>query len=95
LDAGGNAANYVQANLIEVGPYLEHSFAKESIRLRFQIGYSSVSYEVFEANDTLPFRLAAFEFGDDRNRLNPDMNGNLFLRVGAIYRFQLETKTEE
>lgn len=95
LDAGGNAANYVQANLIEVGPYLEHSFAKESIRLRFQVGYSSVSYEVFDANDTLPFRLAAFEFGDDRNRLNPDMNGNLFLRVGAIYRFQLETNPEE
>ena len=95
LDAPGNAAAYVQANIIEVGPYLEHNFAKESIRLRFQVGYSSVAYEVYEANDRLPFRLAAFEFGDDRSRLNPEMNGNFFLRLGAIYRFYFETKTEE
>lgn len=95
LDAGRNAASYVQANIIEVGPYLEHSFAKQSILLRFQVGYSSVAYEVYEANDTLPVRIAAFEFGDDRNRLNPEMNGNLFLKLSAIYRFHLDKATEE
>lgn len=95
LDADGAAASYVQTDIIEVGPYLEHSVAKQSILLRFQVGYSSMSYSVYEAGDQLPFRLAAFEFADDRNRLNPETNGNFFLRLGATYRFHLVKETTQ
>ena len=81
---------HVQSNIIELGPYFEHGFLDNSILLRFQVGYSSVDYEVYNDGDRLPFRLFAFEFDDDRNRLNPEMNGNLFLRIGAVYRFDLD-----
>ncbi len=83
---------YAQVSNIEFGPYVEHSFLDESILVRLQGGYSSASYEVFEEGDTLPIRLSAFEFGDDRNLLNPEMTGNLFIRIGAIYRFHLDKK---
>lgn len=84
---------YAEASRVELGPYIEQTFFKNMLRLRVQGGYSTVSYEVFENNDLLPFRLSAIEFGDDRNRLNPvDMQGALFVRVGAIFRLFLNDR---
>ncbi len=83
---------YTQTQNIEVGPYIQNSFLGEKILLRLQVGYASIDYEVYQEGDTLPLRVAAFEFGDDRNRFNPEMTGNFFLRIGAIYRFHLPTK---
>jgi len=80
---------YAQMSNIELGPYVQHSFLDNSILVRLQGGYSTASYEVFQENDTLPIRVSAFEFGDDRNPLNPEMTGNLFVRIGATYRFDL------
>ena len=81
--------NYKVAN-IEFGPYLEYRLLDNSLLLRAQAGYEAVSYEVFNEGDTLPFRLSAVEFGDDRALLNPEMSGSLFLKIGAIYRFHLD-----
>ncbi len=83
---------YAQMSNIEFAPYVQHSFLDKSILVRLQAGYSTASYEVFEEGDTLPIRVSAFEFGDGRDLLNPEMNGNLFVRVGATYRFHLDKK---
>ena len=40
----------------------------------------------------------AFSFGDDRTQLNPNINGGLFLRFEAVYRFNIsreESNPEE
>lgn len=91
LDTNGAQDQYVQSNLIEVGPYFEHAITK-NILLKVQTGYTSVDYQVYTEGDTLPFRLAAFEFGDDRTRLNPEMNGNFFVKASATYRFDIPEK---
>ncbi|WP_025740303.1 DUF6268 family outer membrane beta-barrel protein [Aquimarina pacifica] len=88
----GVLGSYVQASNIELGPYIQYGILDNSILLRLQGGYSTAPYEVFAEDDTLPIRLSAFEFGDDRNLINPEMNGNLFLRIGAIYRFHITDK---
>jgi len=74
-----------------VNDYFEHTIAK-NILLKVQTGYTSLDYQVFADGDTLPFRLAAFEFGDDRTRLNPEMNGNFFVKASATYRFDIPNK---
>jgi len=80
IDTGTSQNAYVQSDIIEIGPYFEHVFAK-NILLRLHTGYTSIDYQVFADEDTLPFRLAAFEFSDDRNRLN-----------SAVYRFDIPEK---
>ena len=80
---------YTQVSNIEFGPYFEYRILNNSLLLRAQIGYESLSYELFNEGDELPFRLSAFEFGDDRELLNPEMNGSLFFKIGAIYRFHI------
>jgi len=86
---------YTHSNIIEVGPYIEHSFAKQHILLKLQAGYNSLDYQVFGENDLLPIRVAFAEFGDDRNRLNSEMNGNFFLKIGATYRFHITDSAKE
>lgn len=88
--SGGVSNLYVQSTTIEIGPYIQHSFLEKSMLIRLQGGYSSISNEVFEQDDTLPIRLSAFEFNDDRTLLNPEMNGSFFLKVGLTYRFYVE-----
>lgn len=83
---------YTQVSNIEFGPYFEYRLLDGSLLLRAQTGYEAVSYELFAEGDELPFRLSAFEFGDDRELLNPEMNGSLFFKIGAIYRFHLDKK---
>ncbi len=86
---------YTQVSNVEFATYFQHGFVDNSILVRLQAGYSTASYEVFEEGDTLPIKVSAFEFGDDRNLINPEMTGNLFVRVGATYRFNLEKNKEE
>lgn len=81
--------DYVQVSNIEFGPYFEYRLLNESLLLRAQAGYEALSYEAFKEGDELPFRLSALEFGDDRELLNPAMQGSFFVKVGAIYRFRL------
>ncbi|GAA3508005.1 hypothetical protein GCM10022393_17750 [Aquimarina addita] len=83
---------YVQSSIIEIGPYIQHSFLNKSILVKLQGGYTSISNEVFEEGDTLPIRLSAFEFDDDRTLINPEMNGNLFAKIGLTYRFYIKNK---
>ncbi|MEP0264802.1 DUF6268 family outer membrane beta-barrel protein [Dokdonia sp.] len=91
LDTDAPQELYVQTNSLEIGPYFQHAIAK-NILLRLQTGYSSVDYQVYAVGDELPFRLAAFEFGDSRTRLNPKMSGNLFIKAGITYRFDIPEK---
>jgi len=91
IDTGASQNAYVQSDIIEIGPYFEHVFAK-NILLRLHTGYTSIDYQVFADEDTLPFRLAAFEFSDDRNRLNSEMNGSFFVKASAVYRFDIPEK---
>lgn len=86
----GFSDTYTQVANIEFGPYIEYRMLEGSLLFRAQTGYEAVSYELFNEGDELPFRLSAFEFGDGRDLLNPEMSGSLFFKIGAIYRFYLD-----
>lgn len=59
------------------------------------MGYTSNTHEVYEQGDKLDFRLSAFNFGDDRSQLNPDIKGSVFVKFEAIYRIHFEKKKKE
>ncbi len=89
LDQDTNPLLFAESASIELGPFIEQSFFKKMIRLRLQAGYSTVQYQLFNADDLLPFRLSGIEFGDDRTVLNPGMDGAFFVRVGMTFRLFL------
>lgn len=80
---------YVDLSSLEFATYVQYNAFDRQVLLRGKFGYSSNNYEVYQQGETIDLGLSAFSFGDDRNRLNPVINGGFFLKFEAIYRFQI------
>ena len=85
---------YVDQRPLEFASYLQYGILENSILLRAKMGYTSNTHEVYEQGDKLDFRLSAFNFGDDRTQINPDINGSVFVKFEAIYRIHFEKKED-
>ena len=80
---------YVDMSSLEFAGYLQFNTLAESVLLRAKVGYSTNDYEMYAAGDGMDLGLSAFSFGDDRTQVNPSINGGIFLKVEAIYRFHI------
>ncbi len=86
---------YVDLSSLEFASYLQFNALGRSLLLRAKFGYSSNDYEVYASGEKIGFGLSAFSFDDNRTQLNPTIQGGLFLKFEAIYRFQLNKETKE
>ena len=86
----GQPNTYAQQGALEFAGYVQVGILKNSVLLRAKAGYTSNDFELYAENDTYSLGLSAFRFGDDRDRLNPEMKGGGFFRIEAIYRFRLD-----
>lgn len=86
--------NYVEQNPIEIATFYQIPLFNSGFWLKAKIGYSTNSFKVYDQNDTLDFKISAFNFGDDRTQLNPTLKGSPFIRVEAFYRFDISNSTK-
>ena len=94
----GNASEssaYVDLSSLEFASYVQFNVLQKSILLRAKLGYATCDYEVYADGDTIDLGLSAFSFGDDRTQLNPDLNGGIFLKFEAVYRFHLKKEKDD
>ena len=71
----------------EIFGYLQFAPSK-SLLFQLKGGYSIARrYSVYEVGDRVDWGLAAFKFGDDRERLNPYFSDGAILQIRFIYRF--------
>ena len=94
LRQDGQPDRYVQQGALEFAAYVQMGLLEQSVLVRAKAGYSSSDYEVYTDGDTYGLGLSAFRFGDDRTRLNPEMNGAVFFRIEAIYRFNISNNSD-
>lgn len=80
---------YVDYVALEFTGYVEQGFMDNSILLRLKGGYVANSAEVYAKDDQIDFRVSAFDFGDERTQLSPDLSDSLFAKLEAVYRFDL------
>lgn len=85
---------YADLSSLEFAGYFQVNTLKESVLLRAKAGYSSNDYEVYNEGDKIDLGVSAFSFGDDRNQLNPNIEGGFFLKFEAIYRFHIQTNSK-
>ncbi len=86
---------YVEQNPLEFSSYFQYNALQKSVLLRAKIGYTTNEHEVYAKGDKLDLRISAFDFGDDRTQLNQDINGGVFLKFEAIYRFHITNDKNE
>lgn len=84
---------YADLSSLEFAGYLQFNALEESVLLRAKVGYSSNNYEMYAEGEKIDLGISAFSFNDDRTQLNPTINGGVFLKVEAIYRFHLKEKS--
>jgi hypothetical protein len=84
------SSTYVDLSSLEFAGYFEYALLQKRVLLRAKLGYSSNNFEVYTTDDKIDLGLSAFSFGDDRVQLNPDLNGGLYFKFEAIYRFHLQ-----
>jgi hypothetical protein len=89
-----NANVYVDMSSLEFASYLQYNAFHKSVLLRAKFGYASNDYEVYTKGDEIDFGLSAFSFGDDRTQLNPSINGGLYLKFEAVYRFTITAEKD-
>lgn len=83
---------YADLSSLEFAGYLQFNALEESVLLRAKLGYSSNNYEMYAEGEKMDLGVSAFSFGDDRTQLNPALNGGIFLKFEAIYRFHINAK---
>lgn len=81
-----NLNQYVQLNSLEFAGYAQFNRLFKHAILRAKLGYASDDYEVHNYGDKIDFGFIAFNFGDDRQQLNPKIKGSLFFKVELLYR---------
>ena len=86
---------YADLSSLEFAGYLQFNALEESILLRAKLGYSSNNYEVYADGEKIDLGISAFSFGDDRTQLNPSLNGGMFFKMEAIYRFHIKEKSKD
>ncbi len=86
-----NLKTYVEQNRWEFASYLQLNKLAKNVLIRWKLGYAHNEHKVFEQGDKVDFKLIAFAFGDNRTRLNPKMQGTLFVKMEFIYRFHFES----
>jgi hypothetical protein len=80
---------YVHLDAVEFASYVQINAFDKNILLRLKLGYAANDYEVYAEGDKTDLGFLAFQIGDDRQQLNPDIGGGLFFKVQAIYRIHL------
>ncbi len=85
-----NPTVYADLSSLEFASYVQFNTLEESVLIRAKLGYSSNNYEMYAAGDKQDLGVSAFSFGDDRTQLNPALNGGVFLKFEAVYRFHIK-----
>lgn len=84
---------YADLSSLEFAGYLQLNALEDSVLLRAKLGYSSNNYEMYAEGEKMDLGISAFSFGDNRTQLNPSINGGIFLKFEAIYRFHIDGKS--
>jgi hypothetical protein len=83
-----NLNQYVQLNSLEFAGYAQYNKLFKNTIIRAKLGYASDDYEVHNYGDKIDFGFIAFNFGDNRQQLNPKIKGSLFFKLELLYRVE-------
>lgn len=85
-----NGDFYIQEESVRFALYAAYGFMDNALLLKARAGYDTTDYGLYNSDDTIGGQLLTFPLaGDDRNRLNPEFEGALYVGADLIYRFDV------
>ena len=92
LTTDGIRSSYAENNSLEFSSYLQNNSLNKMVLLRLKIGYSTNSFEVYPIDQKIAFATTLFKFSDNRTQLNTNLSSSPFIKIEAIYRFDIASK---
>lgn len=92
LTTDGLRSSYVENNSLEFSSYLQNNSLNKNVLIRLKIGFSTNTFEVYPINQKIDFATPLFKFGDNRTQLNSNLSSSAFIKIEAIYRFDIASK---
>ncbi len=92
LTTDGVRSSYAENNSLEFSSYLQNNSLIKNVLIRLKIGFSTNSFEVYPIEQKIAFATTLFKFGDNRTQLNTNLSSSPFIKIEAIYRFDIISK---
>lgn len=89
------AVGYVDLSTLRFAALAQKKLFDDSVLLRAKLGYSTNEFEMYALDEKVDIGLPLYYVGDKRTQLNPDIQGSLFFKVEAVYRFHLSKSEKE
>lgn len=83
---------YTENRTLESSSYIQNNSLYKNLLLRLKFGISTNKYDVYTEGDKIDLSITPIKIGDNRIKLNTNLNSSAFLRVEAIYRFDIPSK---
>lgn len=83
---------YIENNSVEFATYIQNTSLYKKVLLRLKIGFSNNKFKAYSINQKIDLQFTNFKFGDNRTLLNDNLKSSLFLKLEAIYRFDIVSK---
>lgn len=92
LTTDGTRSSYVENNSLEFSSYLQNNSLNKNVLIRLKAGFSTNSFEVYPIDQKIDFATTLFKFGDNRTQLNNSLSNSPFVKIEAVYRFEITPK---
>lgn len=92
LTTEGVRSIYAENNSLEFSSYLQNNSLIKNVLIRLKVGFSTNSFEVYPIDEKIAFATSLFKFGDNRTQLNTNLSSSPFVKMEAIYRFDISSK---
>ncbi|HQE34380.1 MAG TPA: DUF6268 family outer membrane beta-barrel protein [Flavobacterium alvei] len=88
-------SSYAENNSLEFSSYLQNNSLNKNMLIRLKLGFSTNSFEVYPIDQKITFATTLLKFGDHRTQLNSTLSSSPFIKIEAIYRFDIPTSKEK
>lgn len=91
LTTDGIRSSYVENNSLEFSSYLQNNSLIKNVLVRLKLGVSTNSFDVYPIDQKIAFATTLFKFGDNRTQLNTNLSSSPFIKIEAVYRFDIDS----
>ena len=83
---------YTENRTLEFSSYIQNNSLNKNLIMRLKLGFTTNNFDVYAVDDKIDLSITPFKIGDKRTKLNTNLNSSTFLRIEAIYRFNITSK---
>lgn len=80
---------YTGNRTLEFSSYIQNNSFNKNLLLQLKLGFATNNFDVYAVDDKIKLSITPIKIGDNRTKLNINLNNSAFLKIEAVYRFNI------